>query len=218
MITTYGALLRLPALVDMQWRLAVLDEAQAIKNPGAKQTRQVKKLNAQSRIALTGTPVENSLSDLWSIFDFTHPGLLGTQKVFADFSKRLARSEHFAPLRALVRPYILRRLKTDKRVIADLPDKTELKAWCHLRPAQAALYQRAVKELAEALEDAEGIGRKGVVLSYPDALEADLQPSLAVVGRWRLERGRQRQVRPAARAGRDHCRQAGESACVHPVP
>ena len=83
---------------------------------------------------LTGTPVENSLSDLWSIFDFTHPGLLGTQKVFADFSKRLARSEHFAPLRALVRPYILRRLKTDKQVIADLPDKTELKAWCHLRP------------------------------------------------------------------------------------
>ena len=165
-ITTYGSLLRLPALAGVQWRLAVLDEAQAIKNPGAKQTRQVKKLNAQSRIALTGTPVENRLSDLWSIFDFTHPGLLGTEKVFADFSKRLAQAEHFGPLRALVRPYILRRLKTDKRVIADLPDKTELKAWCHLSPAQAALYQRAVKELAAALEDAEGIGRKGVVLSF----------------------------------------------------
>ncbi|MCC7327177.1 MAG: DEAD/DEAH box helicase [Burkholderiales bacterium] len=165
-ITTYGTLLRSPALTDMQWRLAVLDEAQAIKNPGAKQTRQVKKLKAQSRIVLTGTPVENSLSDLWSIFDFTHPGLLGTHKIFADFSKRLARSEHFAPLRALVRPYILRRLKTDKQVIADLPDKTEIKAWCHLHPAQAALYQRAVKELAEALEDAEGIARKGTVLSY----------------------------------------------------
>lgn len=165
-ITTYGTLLRLPALADMQWRLAVLDEAQAIKNPGAKQTRQVKKLNAQSRIALTGTPVENRLSDLWSIFDFTHPGLLGNQKVFADFTKRMAQTEHFGPLRALVRPYILRRLKTDKRVIADLPDKTELKAWCHLSPAQAALYQRAVKELAIALEDAEGITRKGVVLSF----------------------------------------------------
>jgi non-specific serine/threonine protein kinase len=165
-ITTYGSLLRSPALVELRWRLVVLDEAQAIKNPGAKQTRQVKKLNAQSRIALTGTPVENRLSDLWSIFDFTHPGLLGTEKVFANFSKRLAQSEHFGPLRALVRPYILRRLKTDKRVIADLPDKTELKAWCHLSPAQAALYQRAVEELAAALEDAEGIGRKGVVLSY----------------------------------------------------
>ncbi len=165
-ITTYGALLRSPALADLQWRLAVLDEAQAIKNPGAKQTRQVKKLNAQSRIALTGTPVENRLTDLWSIFDFTHPGLLGTEKVFANFSKRLAQDEHFGPLRALVRPYILRRLKTDKQVIADLPDKTELKAWCHLSAAQAALYQRAVKELAAALDDAEGIGRKGVVLAF----------------------------------------------------
>jgi non-specific serine/threonine protein kinase len=165
-ITSYGTLLRLPALQDLHWRVAVLDEAQAIKNPGAKQTRQVKKLNAQSRIVLTGTPVENRLSDLWSLFDFTHPGLLGTEKVFAGFTKRLAQAEHFGPLRALVRPYILRRLKTDKRVISDLPDKTELKAWCHLSPAQAALYQRAVKELAIALEDAEGIGRKGVVLSF----------------------------------------------------
>jgi non-specific serine/threonine protein kinase len=91
---------------------------------------------------------------------------LGTEKVFGSFTKRLANAEHFGPLRALVRPYILRRLKTDKRVITDLPDKTELKAWCHLSPAQAALYQRAVKELAAALEDAEGIGRKGVVLSF----------------------------------------------------
>jgi SNF2 family DNA or RNA helicase len=165
-MTTYGALLRLPVLQGLQWRVAVLDEAQAIKNPGAKQTRQVKKLNAQSRIALTGTPVENRLSDLWSLFDFTHPGLLGTEKVFAGFAKRLAKDEHFGPLRALVRPYILRRLKTDKRVIADLPDKTELKAWCHLSPAQAALYQRGVKELAAALEDADGIGRKGAVLSF----------------------------------------------------
>jgi superfamily II DNA or RNA helicase len=165
-ITTYGTLLRLPVLQAMPWRLAVLDEAQAIKNPGAKQTREVKKLSAQSRIALTGTPVENRLSDLWSIFDFTHPGLLGTQKVFSTFTKRLASAEHFGPLRALVRPYILRRLKTDKRVISDLPDKTELKAWCHLSAVQAVLYQQAVKELADALSGAEGIGRKGLVLSF----------------------------------------------------
>ena len=165
-ITSYGTLVRLPLLAGITWRLAVVDEAQAIKNPGAKQTREVKKIKADSRIALTGTPVENRLSDLWSIFDFTHPGLLGSDKVFAKFTKRLAEKEHFGPLRALVRPYILRRLKTDKRVISDLPDKTELKAWCHLSPKQAALYQRAVKELTLALEDAEGIGRKGVVLSY----------------------------------------------------
>ena len=165
-ITSYGSLLRLPALEQAQWRLAVIDEAQAIKNPGAKQTRQVKKLKAGSRIALTGTPVENRLSDLWSIFDFTHPGLLGSGTVFTQFAKRLAQREHFGPLRALVQPYILRRLKTDKRVINDLPDKTEVKAWCHLSPVQAAMYQRAVQELAAALDDADGIGRKGVVLSF----------------------------------------------------
>ncbi|EQD77908.1 helicase, SNF2/RAD54 family [mine drainage metagenome] len=165
-ITSYGTLLRLPALADIHWRVVVVDEAQAIKNPGSKQTKQVKKLNADTRIALTGTPVENRLSDLWSIFDFTHPGLLGSNKVFSKFTKRLAANEHFGPLRTLVRPYILRRMKTDKSVISDLPDKTELKAWCHLSTTQAALYQQAVKQLAHALEDADGIGRKGVVLSF----------------------------------------------------
>jgi len=165
-VTSYGSLARLPALQAVQWRLVVVDEAQAIKNPGAQQTRQVKKLQASSRIALTGTPVENRLSDLWSIFDFTHPGLLGSNKAFTQFTKRLAQAEHFGPLRSLVQPYILRRMKTDKRVIADLPDKTELKAFCHLSPAQAALYQRAVKELAAALESTDGMQRKGLVLSY----------------------------------------------------
>lgn len=165
-ITSYGTLLRVPLLETFEWRLAVIDEAQAIKNPGAKQTRQVKKLKAGARIALTGTPVENRLSDLWSIFDFTHPGLLGSDREFAAFGRRLAQTEHFGPLRALVQPYILRRLKTDKRVIADLPDKTELKAWCHLSPSQAGLYQRAVDELADALTNAQGIARKGLVLSF----------------------------------------------------
>ena len=169
-VTSYGSVARLPALQAVQWRLVVVDEAQAIKNPGAQQTLQIKKLQGGSRIALTGTPVENRLSDLWSIFDFTHPGLLGSSKVFTQFTKRLAQAEHFGPLRSLVQPYILRRMKTDKRVIADLPDKTELKAFCHLSPAQAALYQRAVKELAAALqsnaESTSGIQRKGLVLSY----------------------------------------------------
>ena len=165
-ITSYGSLLRLPWLETEPWRVVVLDEAQAIKNPGAKQTRLAKKLGAHARIALTGTPVENRLSDLWSILDFTHPGLLGSDKAFTTFARRLANAEHYGPLRELVRPYILRRLKTDKSVIPDLPDKTELKAYCHLSPAQAALYQRAVKELAAQLDDAEGIARKGVVLAF----------------------------------------------------
>ncbi|MFH1043604.1 MAG: DEAD/DEAH box helicase [Pseudomonadota bacterium] len=165
-ITSYGSLLRLPWLETLPWHVVVLDEAQAIKNPGAKQTRLAKKLVAHARIALTGTPVENRLSDLWSILDFTHPGLLGSDKAFTTFARRLANAEHYGPLRELVRPYILRRLKTDKSVIPDLPDKTEMKAYCHLSPAQAALYQRAVKELAAELDHTEGIGRKGVVLAF----------------------------------------------------
>jgi non-specific serine/threonine protein kinase len=167
-ITSYGSLLRLPWLAKTSWRLAVLDEAQAIKNPAAKQTRSVKQLDAQVRIALTGTPVENRLADLWSIFDFINPGLLGSGKDFTTFIRRLADRPHnpYGPLRELVRPYILRRLKTDKSVIADLPDKTEVKAFCALSPKQAALYQQAVKELAAEIDTVEGIGRRGVILAF----------------------------------------------------
>ena len=162
-ITSYGTLMRLPNLLKMHWHLAVADEAQALKNPSAKQTKAVKQLDARARIALTGTPVENRLSDLWSIFDFTHPGLLGSQKAFAGLTKNTA---HFGPLRTLVKPYILRRLKSDKRIIDDLPDKTEMTAWVALSPVQTALYQRAVKELAAQLETTEGIERKGLVLAF----------------------------------------------------
>jgi superfamily II DNA or RNA helicase len=167
-ITSYGSLLRIPWLADTSWRLVVLDEAQAIKNPDAQQTRAVKKLSARARFALTGTPIENRLGDLWSIFDFINPGLLGSSKEFTSLVKRLADRSHnpYGPLRELMRPYILRRLKTDKTVIGDLPDKTEVKAFCQLSRKQAALYQQAVKELAEQLNQAEGIQRKGVVLSF----------------------------------------------------
>lgn len=165
-ITSYGALLRYDWLSGTQWRVLVIDEAQAIKNPGAKQTRAVKQLKAHTRIALTGTPVENRLGDLWSIFDFTHPGLLGSGQAFGRYVRRLAEAKTYRPLRELVRPYILRRLKTDKSVIADLPDKTEMKAFCYLGATQAALYQKAVEELADALDRSEGMGRKGVVLSF----------------------------------------------------
>ena len=171
-ITSYGSLLRIPGLVKIPWHLAILDEAQAIKNPGARQTRAAKQLDAHARIALTGTPVENRIGDLWSIFDFINPGLLGSGKEFSSFLKRLAARPQnpYAPLRELVRPYILRRLKTDKTVIADLPDKTEVKAYCHLTRTQAALYQQAVKELATelktTLQGADGIKRRGVVLAF----------------------------------------------------
>jgi superfamily II DNA or RNA helicase len=167
-ITTYGYLLRAEWIAEAAWHLVVLDEAQAIKNPDAKQTRAVKNLKPEARMALTGTPVENRLGDLWSLFDFINPGLLGSAKEFTRFTKRLAEGPQasYGPLRELVKPYILRRLKTDKSVISDLPDKTEMKAFCPLTRAQAALYKQAVNELAGQLEDASGIRRKGLVLSY----------------------------------------------------
>ncbi|MCK6486824.1 MAG: DEAD/DEAH box helicase [Planctomycetes bacterium] len=166
-VTSYGTLQRLPWLGATHWRLAVLDEAQAIKNPGARQTRAAKALRAESRLALTGTPIENRLGDLWSIFDYINPGLLGGAKPFAAFAKRLAGSpQGYAPLRTLVQPYILRRLKTDKSVVGDLPDKSELTAFCGLSRRQAALYQQAVDELKAGLERADGIARKGLVLAF----------------------------------------------------
>jgi superfamily II DNA or RNA helicase len=166
-ITSYGSLLRIKALSEIEWRYAVLDEAQAIKNPNAKQTRAAKALKATARIALTGTPVENHLGDLWSIFDFINPGLLGSAKQFSRYARMLADRETnpYGPLRELVRPYILRRMKTDKAIISDLPDKTEVKAWCSLSRRQAALYEQAVRELGDALENSDGIQRKGIVLA-----------------------------------------------------
>jgi SNF2 domain-containing protein/SNF2 helicase protein/helicase-like protein len=167
-ITSYGSLLRVPWIAQRRWRMLVVDEAQAIKNPSARQTRAVKALNAPTRIALTGTPVENRLTDLWSIFDVINPGLLGSHKEFATWTKRLTAAPHtsFAPLRELVRPYILRRMKTDPAVIADLPAKTEVSAFCTLSPRQAALYQQAVDELARRIGSTEGIARRGLVLSF----------------------------------------------------
>lgn len=167
-LTSYGMLLRQPWLLEQHWQLVVLDEAQAIKNPGTRTTKTVKQLKAQSRIALTGTPIENRLGDLWSLFDFLCPGLLGSAVKFKKFTKSLETSEQsYAPLRKLLQPYILRRLKTDKSIIDDLPDKTEVYAYCGLSKAQAILYEKSIQELSSALEGGvDGIKRRGLVLSY----------------------------------------------------
>ncbi len=167
-LTTYGMVQRQEWLKKISWNLIVLDEAQAIKNPGTRQSREVKALSGRVRIALTGTPVENRLADLWSLFDFICPGLLGSASRFKQFVNALEgrKPPSYAPLRTLVQPYILRRLKTDRRVIADLPDKVEMAAWCGLSKVQTRLYGEAVKTLAHALkEQREGIKRRGLILA-----------------------------------------------------
>lgn len=168
-VTTYGILSRQAWLLEQSWQLVVLDEAQAIKNPTTKQSKTVKKLKAQSRVALTGTPIENRLGDLWSLFDFLCPGLLGSAREFKKYINALSevKDNAYAPLRRLISPYILRRLKSDKSLIADLPDKTELHAYCELSKRQMVLYKKSVVELQQALEKSQdGIKRRGLVLSY----------------------------------------------------
>ena len=207
-VISYGALLRFGWIAKTRWRFVVLDEAQAIKNPGAKQTRAVKALEAEGRIALTGTPVENNLGDLWSIFDFLNPGLLGSAKAFQSFAKRLADQTppSYAPLRRLIAPYILRRMKTDRSVIADLPDKTEVKAFCSLSRKQAALYQTTVDAFERRLEKADGMERRALVLTTLMRLKQILQPRGARDRRIELGERGQRQIRPARRNRRDHRR------------
>jgi len=148
------------------WNYVILDEAQAIKNPGTKQTKAVKALNANNRIIMTGTPVENRLSDIWSLFDFVNPGLLGNAKEFGEFTKQLASApDGYAGLRNVVSPFILRRLKSDKTIISDLPDKVEMKCWAPMSKKQAVLYREIIEGINQALEEAEGIQRKGLILS-----------------------------------------------------
>lgn len=171
-VTSYAMLARNgERFSGLPWRLLIADEAQNIKNPGTRQTRALKKIPADVRIALTGTPIENRLSDLWSLFDFINPGLLGSAKTFkaavAALEKR--REDQYGPLRRLVGPYILRRLKTDKRVIDDLPDKVESVTYCHLTPGQGKLYARLVEHLRQSLEEfsadeADQAKRRGLVL------------------------------------------------------
>ena len=153
-VTTYAMCVRLPWLARIPWRRVIADEAQAIKNAGTRQSKAVRKLQGASRIALTGTPIENSLDDLWALFDFLNPGLLGSAASFASLMKKMAQSQdRFAPLRRITAPYILRRMKTDKRIIADLPDKTEMQLFCHLTKEQARLYVKVAETLKRTLED-----------------------------------------------------------------
>ncbi len=165
-ITTYALAQKYKWLQSHQWHYIILDEAQAIKNPGTKQAKAVKNLSSCNRIIMTGTPIENRLSDLWSLFDFLNPGLLGNPKEFKTFSKRLKSDlSGYARLRKLIRPYILRRLKTDKTVISDLPDKIEMKTYASLSHKQVLLYKKMTDEIKETILQTDGIQRKGLILA-----------------------------------------------------
>ena len=161
-ITTYGLAARTESLKNITWDQLILDEAQAIKNPRTKQTREIKKIPAKHKIAMTGTPIENDLSNLWSLFDFLNKGLLGTSSEFKDFANTLdTHKEGYQKLKGMVSPFILRRVKTDKNVIA--LEQTE---YVSLSKKQIVLYRNQVAELEEALADGQsGMKRRGLVLS-----------------------------------------------------
>lgn len=169
-VTTYALTNRDRELIgEIEWHRVVLDEAQNIKNPAAKQSIAVRTLDAPRRIALTGTPLENRLSELWSIMDFCNPGFLGSagefRRLFSIPVERYRDKSRARQLREMVKPFVLRRLKTDPTVISDLPDKIENKEYCRLTPEQAQLYETTVKEMLGEVERSEGIRRRGVVLT-----------------------------------------------------
>jgi SNF2 family DNA or RNA helicase len=166
--TTYGLARRAKWLADVNWRLVILDEAQAIKNAGAAQSKAIKAIPSGGRIILSGTPVENHLGDLWSLFDFCSPGLLGTTAQFKTFVKaddERQRLRRISAVRQLIRPYVLRRMKTDPHIVPDLPAKTEMRVDCGLTQRQAALYAEVTSDLQRAVDMATGIQRRGMVLA-----------------------------------------------------
>ncbi|MEM9662410.1 MAG: DEAD/DEAH box helicase [Planctomycetota bacterium] len=169
-VTTYALANRDQDLLGaVRWGRLVLDEAQFIKNPAAKQAQAVRNISAEKRVALTGTPVENRLSELWSIMDFLNPGYLGPsatfRKKFAVPIERYRDENRGRQLRALVRPFVLRRLKSDPKVVGDLPPKVESREYTHLTNEQAELYESTVKRMLTQVEEAEGMKRRGIVLS-----------------------------------------------------
>jgi non-specific serine/threonine protein kinase len=169
-LTTYSLVARdLETLRAVAWGRVVVDEAQNIKNSATRQAQAVRSLPASTRVALTGTPVENRLTELWSIMEFLNPGLLGSERVFREnFALPIERDgdeDKADLLRQVTGPFVLRRLKTDKSIIADLPDKIEMKVFCNLTREQATLYQAVVDDMMRRIQSSEGIERRGLVLA-----------------------------------------------------
>ena len=176
LLTTYGvARTETARLQKYKWTLLAIDEAQNIKNPSTAQTKAIKKIKAEVKIAMSGTPVENRLSEYWSIFDFTNKGYLGSLANFkTDFAKpiEIDRDQNQLDVfKKITEPFIMRRLKSDKSVIKDLPEKIEKDQYCKLTPQQTAIYQNVLETTMQAVETAEGVARKGIVLKLITALK-----------------------------------------------
>ena len=164
-ITTYGMAAKIEALKERMWDCIILDEAQAIKNPLTRQTREIKRMKADMRIAMTGTPIENDLTNLWSLFDFLNHGFLGSSKEFHEFCKSLEENPRgYAKLKSMISPFMLRRVKTDKQIIADLPEKVELIDYAAMSKKQVVLYRKAVADMEQKVMETHGIERRGIVL------------------------------------------------------
>ncbi len=169
-ITTYALAMReQEQLSGMRWNYLILDEAQNIKNQSTRQRKAIVSFQASKRVALTGTPVENRLSELWSIMDFLNPGYLGNMNLFDKFYikpvEKLKSHSDGERLKRIISPFILRRLKTDRTIIRDLPEKMEMKVHCSLSEEQTTLYESIVRDMMMKIETAEGMERRGLVLS-----------------------------------------------------
>ncbi len=198
-ITTYAMAAKMEALQEIFWDVLVLDEAQAIKNPGTKQTKSIKKLKTRCRIAMTGTPIENDLSNLWSLFDFLNKGLLGSSVQFRKYANQLSEHpESYHRLRQMLAPFVLRRLKTDKSIIHDLPEKMEQVDYAALSKKQVVLYRKQVKEVEQKLAVSDGMSRRGAILAaitklkqicnHPDQFLGQSAYSMADSGKFELLR------------------------------
>ena len=170
-VTTYAMVLRLNMLCDFTFPVVIADEAQALKNSSSQQSRAVRSLKGERRVALTGTPVENHLGDLWSIGDFLNPGLFGSRLEFAGKCREMAERKDWSPLRKILSPIVLRRLKTDRSIVPDLPDKSERNVYCSFSKLQTAVYSAVLERMRVELRDADEMTRKGVILKYLTALK-----------------------------------------------
>ena len=222
MVTTYATATRdIEELAGDEWRRVVLDEAQAVKNSLSQAARAVRRLRAGQRVALTGTPVENRLAELWSLMDFLNPGLLGPADKFrtryAIPVERHGQTEPAERLRAITRPYVLRRLKTDPAVISDLPEKIEIKQYCRLTTEQASLYQSVVDDMMEKIENSRGDRAPGQRAGGDGQAQAGVQPPGAAAAR-PVRRGCPvRQGDPAGGDLRGDPRRGRQGPAVHPV-